>query len=277
MLSTEFLDQISVFETLRAYRGKIFCAEEHLARLEDSCEGIRKPLPVGKGELKHWMTATLRESTFPDAMMRLSVHWKNDLEGIFLLIIREFHAYPRQWYEKGVSLSTAVAKRWTLRAQDPQIKSSMYMSGVMAMLDERSTAPHEFIFLNETGYVAEGSVSNLFIVCPALDKPVSIPHVKGGVKSKRLLTPAVSSGILRGVTRGIIIDLAKKIGLEVAETFFSRHDVYGAEECFMANTSSEVLPVVLVDGHEIGKGKPGRITQVLAQDLKKYIQGTLKK
>ena len=257
-MSAEFLDQVSVFETLRAYGGKIFCIDAHLARLEDSCEGIGRPLPFEKGELKHWIARALQESALSDARVRFSLHWKNDVEGAILVIVREFRGYPGVWYEKGVRLSTAVAKRWTLRAQDPQIKSSMYMSGVLAALDERRPAPHEFIFLNEAGYVAEGSVSNLFIV-----------------KAKRLLTPAARSGILRGVTRGIVIDLAKKRGLGVAETLFTRHDVYGAEECFMANTSSEVLPVVSVDGRDIADGQPGAITQTLAQDFKKYIHKTL--
>ncbi len=254
-LSAEFLDQVSCFETLRAYCGKIFCVASHLARLEDSCEGIGRTLPVKKDELERWIVASLRESTFRDAMIRLSIHWKEGIEGVFLLIIREFSGYPSPWYEKGVNLSTAIARRWTLRAQDPQIKSSAYLSGVFAALDQRGAATHEFIFLNEAGYITEGSVSNLFIV-----------------KAKRLLTPAVSSGILRGVTRGLVIDLAKKRGHPIAETFLTRHDVYSADECFMANTSSEVLPVVSVDGRDIAEGKPGVITRSLAQDFKKYIQ-----
>ena len=259
-MSAKLLDRVSVFETLRAYSGKIFCLAAHLERLEDSCEGIGHPLPLGKDELERWIAAQLRESAFPDAMIRFSVHWKAKLEGALLLMIREFRGHPASWYEKGVHLSTAVAKRWSLRAQNPQIKSSMYMSGVMAALDQRRSDPHEFIFLNEAGYVAEGSVSNLFIV-----------------KAKSLLTPAVHSGILRGVTRGLVMDLAKKRGLEVVETFFTRHDVYSADECFMANTSSEVLPVVSVDGREIGAGTPGVITQRLAQDFKKYTLGKIKK
>ena len=151
----------------------------------------------------------------------------------------------------------------------------MVMSGVLAALDGRRPAPHEFIFMNEAGVVAEGSVSNLFIVNHALDTRLRISQVKGGVKAKRLLTPAARSGILRGVTRGTVIDLAKKRGLSVAETLLTRHDIYSAEECFMANTSSEVLPVVSVDGRDIAAGKPGVITQTLAQDFKKYVHRTL--
>lgn len=134
------------------------------------------------------------------------------------------------------------------------------MNGVLAELGKGDDPPHEFIFLNEAGYVAEGSVSNLFIV-----------------KAKRILTPAVSSGILRGVTRGAVIALAQKSRIPVTETFLTRHDIYGADECFIANTSSEVLPAVQVDGRRIGEGKPGEITKILAQGFKKLVQEEIKK
>jgi len=239
---------------LRAYGGKIFCLDAHLARLADSCAGIGKPPPFETDALARWVKAALLKSACPDAMIRCSLHWKNELEGAWLVIIRKFLGYPRRWYETGVSLSTTVVKRWTLRAQNPQIKSSVYMNGVLAELDGRTADQHEFIFLNEAAAVAEGSVSNLFIV-----------------KTKRLLTPAVSSGILRGVTRAAVIDLAKKSGLPVVETILSRHDFYSADECFMANTSSEVLPVVSVDTRRIADGRPGLITETLARDFKKYV------
>ena len=270
MLPVEYLNEVSCFESLRAYRGNIFCFDSHLDRLEDSCEGIGKSLPLSKKDLKRWITGALGESGFRDAVMRFSVHWHSIKQGICLIIIREFLGYPNRWYKNGVHLSTAVAKRWSLRAQNPQIKASTYVSGVLTTLDQQKAMPHEFIFLNELGFVAEGSISNLFIINPAHDIR-SVPVI-GGVKSKRILTPSISSGILRGVTRGTVIDLAKKRDMEVVETFLTRHDIYSAEECFMANTSSEVLPVVSVDGRTIANGKPGWITNLLARDFRTFVK-----
>ena len=155
---------------------------------------------------------------------------------------------------------TTAVRRWTLRAQDSQIKSSAFVGGVMAFLEQGSSTAQELIFLNQEGNVSEGTISNIFIV-----------------REKRLLTPAAGSGILRGVTRGIVMDLARKRGMEVKETFFSRHDIYSAEECFMTNTSSEVLPVVSVDRRKIADGRPGSVTKILAVDFKAFIKQELGK
>ena len=258
MLPLELLDRIACFETLRAYEGKVFCLSEHLERLADSCKGIDRVPPLKKTELKRWVMRVLKESAFPNARLRLSVHWINEHEGILLLMVWNFKQHPKTWYEKGVDLSTTTVKRWTLRAQDPQLKSSMFVSGVLAVLDQGDRDAHEIIFLNQDGTVSEGTVSNIFMV-----------------KGKRLLTPGVSSGILRGVTRGTVIGLAKKRGLEVSETVLSRHELYNADECFMTNTSSEVLPVVSLDGRRIADGRPGPITRTLGKDFKAHLRKTL--
>lgn len=186
--------------------------------------------------------------------MRIGVHGSGSGEGRLVLIIREFRSHPRRFYEKGISLKTAVSRRWTPKAQDPQIKASQFVNGVMAFLDERARAFGELVFLGSGGTVAEGSVSNIFVV-----------------RRKRLLTPSVASGILRGVTRAVVLDLARKKRLETTETFLTRHDIYSAGECFITNTSSEILPVVGVDGRKIGDGKPGPVTRMLAREFKSVI------
>ncbi len=167
-------------------------------------------------------------------------------------IVRSFVSYPRGIYEKGVELKTAVHRRWTLRAQDPQIKSSQYLSGVLACLDSSRPLPPEIIFLGQDQCVAEGTVSNLFVVNPA-------PARRGGAKT--VLTPPAGSGILRGVTREVVMDLARRLGFQVVERPLTRHEVYSAEECFITNTSSEVLPVVAFDRRRIGSGVPGPVTR----------------
>lgn len=252
------LDQIACFETLRIYGRQIFGLDEHLIRLHDSCRAIGKTLNLSVSELKKWCCETLKNSGFADSLFRLSVHWENEKKGHLVAIIKEFEPYPPEFYEKGICIQTAVQRRWTLRAQDAQTKTSQFMNGVLAVLDRGEKAVNELIFLAQTGFVTEGTVSNIFILASSY----------GRVKEKRLLTPSVSSGILRGVTRASAIELAEKRGWKCAETYLTRHEIYNAQECFLTSTLSEILPVVKVDGRQIGSGKPGIVTQTLLKDFK---------
>lgn len=236
---------------MRVYKARVFRFSEHLSRLEASCRALGEELPLGKDGLERWLQESLSESGQVEATLRVSCHWAEGGQGRLLVFVSPFEGHPRAWYEEGVSLRTSASRRWTLKAQDPQIKSSQYVSGVLAMLDKGELKAHELLFLGSGGTVAEGTVSNLFIV-----------------KEKCLLTPSVASGILKGVTRGVVIGLARKRGWKVLETELTRHEFYTADECFLTNTSSEVLPVVSVDGRAVGRGKPGPLTRTLGDDFK---------
>jgi branched-chain amino acid aminotransferase len=250
-LPLAFADVLSVFESLRAYGGKILCLEEHLRRLLDSSKALARPLPLPAKELGAWLKASLKESGFADATMRVSVHWKDAHGGEIVLFVRHFVSHPKEWYENGVTLATTVGRRASPRAQDVQAKSSQYVGGVLAYLDA-ARPPHEFLFLGPDGTAAEGTVSNVFIV-----------------KRKCLLTPPAASGILKGVTRDLVLASGARCGLRTLETPLTRHDLYTADECFITNTSSEVLPVVAVDGRRIADGRPGRWTKALGRDFQR--------
>ncbi len=253
-LSVDEIDRVAAFETLRVYEGRIFRLAEHMERLEASCESIGRVLPFPQEQIAGWLKEELKLSAFQNATLRISVHHRDDQSGFLLLMAREFLSHPAIWYESGVSVRTTVSQRWTLKAQDPQVKASQYVSGVLAFLDKGDLAAHELVFLSNGGMVAEGTVSNLFIL-----------------KKKTLLTPSLSSGILKGVTRGFVIDLARKRQWAVRETMLTRHDFYSADECFLTNTSSEILPIIEMDGRSIGAGSPGPLTQTLAADFKKCL------
>lgn len=252
-LPLEAVDHVSCFETMRAYRGKVFHCREHLERLSDSCKALSRPLGIETEEIEAWLHGSLKEHRWKNALLRLAVHFDgvSGNEGRFVLFLREFKSHPSAWYKKGVALKTTARRRFDFKAQDPQIKASQFMNGVLAVLDESGPSAHELLFFGPCGTVAEGTVSNVFIV-----------------KDKQVLTPAVSSGILRGVTRAVVLDLAEKRGFKTVETLLTRHEIYTADECFMTNTSSEVLPVTSVDGRTIGAGVPGPITRFLAADFK---------
>ena len=246
---------MSAFETLRVYGGHFFHLAEHWRRLQWSCAGLDKSLPVSSEEMTRWVENVLGESGWKDAILRVSIHWDSSESGILLAIAREFKSHPKEWYDKGVELKTAVQRRPDPKADNPQIKCSQYAAGVLALLDQGEEKAHELLFLGPGGMVAEGTVSNIFII-----------------KEKRVLTPSAGSGILSGVTRSFVIGLCRARGLEVCETYLTRHEIYNAEECFMTNTSSEVLPVVKVDGRTVGSGLPGPVTKILSDDFKQYLE-----
>lgn len=253
-LALRYLDEVHFFETMRAYDGEVFLLNEHLKRLHETCHSAGQLADVRAVE--GWLKESLKKSSYENALLRLSWHPQKS-GGQWTIIIREFKNYPEDLFKKGVSLRTVTPRRWTSRAQDPQLKASQYVSGVLAYNDMQGQNFHELIFFSEQGLVAEGSVSNVFII-----------------KQKRLLTPPSASGILKGVTRDFVLCVAKKHGFETTERCLTRHELYNAEECFMTNTSSEILPVVEIDKRGIGDGKPGPQTLLLRQ---KFLRERLKK
>lgn len=228
---------------MRAYTGSLFRLEEHLKRLAGSSAGLGREFPGPPDSVADWVREALDESGMDESVLRLSFHWVSRDSGESVVLVREFHGLPRERYENGVHLSTAVSRRPLARSQDAQMKSSQFMGGVLAVLDE---GKGERLLLGPLGTVAEGTVSNIFIV-----------------RGKSLLTPSVASGILKGVTRGVVMELAPKSGIGTQECFLTRHEIYNADECFMTNTTSEILPVVQLDGRRIGAGRPGLVTKTL--------------
>ena len=239
---------------MRVYDGKFFRFDEHCSRLTESCHSLARPFPEGRRVIQTWIAACHKETGLENALLRLAVYWKAETsEGEWVLSLTPFERHPDCWYEKGVELVSSVLRRPSAKAQDPQIKSSQYVTGVLAHMDKKG-GPHEIILFSPPGTAAEGTVANIFIV-----------------KENSLLTPHAASGILRGVTRDTAMALARQNAVTVKETFLTRHELYTADECFMTNTSSEILPVVKVDKRLIGDGVPGDVTGQLRAAFKKEI------
>jgi len=250
-----FLYGDGVFETLRAYRGRIFRLTEHLARLERSASALGMALPVARERLADLARESLTRNQLQEAYLRITVSRGPGEIGLdpalcksptLVVIAKPFEPYPESFYTDGVSVTIAQTRRNPPEALPPHVKSLNFLNNVLAKMEANTAGSHEALLLNHRGEVTEGTTSNVFVV-----------------QGKRLRTPAVECGLLAGITRGIVLQLARETGIPAEETRLTVRDLTDAEECFLTNTTQEVLPVTRVDGRSIGDGRPGQITRRL--------------
>lgn len=235
------LEEPGVFETMRSYNGRLFKFNEHLGRLFASANSIG--ISLKKSSLKALIESEFKKSKIKNGSIRVAVDRKSGIDIIF----GPQKIYPKEFFENGVEIVSVPVKRNSVESQNPKIKSRDFLWGVMAKLDHtNSKDSFEAILLNENGYITEGTVSNIFIV-----------------KDNELITPPGYCGVLEGITRGYVIELARKLKVEFKEDILTRHDIYNADEAFLTNTSMEIMPVVKFDERTIGSGRPGKITKRL--------------
>ncbi len=257
-----------VFEGIRIYQGNIFRLDEHLERLEQSAKAILLSLPWSRAEIAGFTCETCRQNGLADGYIRLVVTrgvgdlglspWLCPVPSIFI-IASKIALYPAEHYTTGLAIVTVPTRRINPAALPPTVKSLNYLNNIMAKIEARQFGALEAIMLNDQGYVAECTGDNIFIV------------YKG-----ELITPAASQGALRGITRSAILDIAQELGLPLRQADLTRYDVWNADECFLTGTAAEVIPVVKLDGREIGTGRPGEITaRVLASFRRRVLtEGT---
>jgi branched-chain amino acid aminotransferase len=163
--------------------------------------------------------------------------------------------YPREHYEQGLRIVTAATQRTQSAALSPRIKSLKYLNNIMAKLEGLQAGCVEALMLNHKGEVAECTGDNIFVV-----------------RGTKLLTPPPDAGILEGITRNAVMELAHSAGIDCREQTLVRHDLYTADECFLTGTAAEVIPVVEIDGRKIGAGVPGPITARLTRDFHSLVR-----
>jgi len=252
-----------VFEGIRLYEGNVFRLEEHLERLEYSAKAILLKLPLSRRELAEATCETCRQNGLRDAYIRLVVTrgvgdlglapWLCPKPSLFI-IASKIALYPQEHYDNGLSIVTVPTRRINPAALPSTVKSLNYLNNILGKIEARQFGALEAIMLNDQGYIAECTADNIFIV-----------H-KG-----EILTPAASQGALKGVTRGTIFDIAVEIGVPIREANLTRYDAWCADECFLTGTGAEVIPVVKLDGREIGTGKPGPITQRVLASFRRRV------
>jgi len=256
-----------VFEGIRAYHGRVFKLVEHLDRLFNSARALLLALPLSKKQFEEAVLETLRANRLKDAYIRLVVSRGAGDLGLdprkcgaptIFIITDKITLYPQEFYEKGLTVITSSVRRNISDALNPSIKSLNYLNNVLAKAEaSRQDAP-EAILLNREGYVAECTGDNLFVV-----------------KENVLITPPTWAGALEGITRNIVMDIARnKLKLLVKEEIFTPYDVYVGDEVFLTGTAAEVVPVTQVDGRIIGQGKPGKTTIKLMKEFKELTKLT---
>ncbi|MFA4028622.1 MAG: hypothetical protein GDYSWBUE_000638 [Candidatus Fervidibacterota bacterium] len=244
-----------VFEGIRVYGGKVFRLDEHIDRLYESAHCIWLKIPMTKEEMRQAILQTVRANRLTDAYIRVVVTrgvgdlgldpWKCSNPSIIIIADR-IELFPSQLYENGIEAVIVSTRRNSPQALNPAIKSLNYLNNILAKIEAKSAGKQEAIMLTIDGYVAEGSGENIFIV-----------------KNGCLHTPPVYMGILRGITRGVVLELACKLNIPAYETVLTPRDLYTADECFLTGTGAEIVPIVAIDERTINGGKPGPITRQL--------------
>ena len=244
-----------VFEGLRSYSGTVFRLDAHLDRLWASARAICLEIPLSKAAVAKAVNDTLAANKLSDGYVRLVVTRGAGSLGLdpnrttnpqVIVIADTISLYPREFYEQGLKIVTAATQRVQSAALSPRIKSLNYLNNIMAKLEGLRAGCVEALMLNHKGEVAECTGDNVFVV-------------RSGV----LLTPPPDAGILEGITRNAVMELARAAGIDCREATLTRHDLYTADECFLTGTAAEVIPVVDIDGRMIGAGTPGPITKQL--------------
>lgn len=264
-LDRGFLYGYGLFETVRSYGGRVFRLDRHLARLMRGAEVLGLASGLDAAELERAMYRTPEANGLADARIRLTVaagEGERSLDmppsgSLTVLVVAEPLHVAGRMYEEGISAVVVSARR---NSQSPvsAIKSLNYLDGLLARAEAEARGADEAILLNDRGYIAECSSSNIFLV-----------------SSGRLLTPSVASGILPGVTREAVLEVAAEQGIESVEGDIARDELTRADEVFITTSVREVVPVVAVDGRAVGSGKPGPVTGRLAAAYRQLMQREL--
>jgi branched-chain amino acid aminotransferase len=246
-----------VFEGIRIYSGRIFECRAHLDRLYESAQRIRLQIPYTKQELNDAMVSTMRANQRTEGYIRLVVTRGQGTLGMnpfhccepnVFIIVDSIALYPPEMYEGGMEVIVANTRRCSPDMLDPQVKSLNYLNNIRAKVECVEAGVPEAIMLNHLGHVAECTGDNLFLV-----------------EDGALVTPPPESGILKGVTRGVVMRLASRENIDVKEEPLELSRLYQGQECFLTGTAAEVIPVTKIDSRPIGDGQVGPITRKLIE------------
>jgi len=252
-----------IFEGIRIYGGHIFRLAEHIRRFYDSAKSILLELPTTPDALEQALQEGVKRYGKDEGYIRLvATRGPGDLgldpakcaAPTLFFIIDTISLYPEKFYREGIPVVTASSRRLPADGLDPRVKTLNYLNNIMAKVEAKQAGCIEAVMLNHRGEVAECTADNIFMV-------------RDGI----LATPAPHCGILQGITRQTVLELAAAEGIAARETVLTRFDLYTADECFMTGSGAEIVPVVRIDGRTVGSGLPGEVTEKLRLAFKKLV------
>ena len=260
-----FLFGYGLYETLRVYNGKYFRLDAHLKRLNKSAQTLSIPLDTGK--IKEIIHETTQRNPYENGRLRLTLtlgpgnlilDHDSCTNPTILCTAVEYKPFPPETYAKGYSIIIFNGRR-NSQSIISGMKATSFIESSLAKQKAHQMNAEDALLLNEKGLLAEASSSNVFVV-------------NHGV----LKTPKTGGGLLPGVTRQVVIELAGSLGLKFKEADIRLSELKTVDEVFLTNSMFEVLPVVKIDGRPVGSGKPGVITGKLAAAYKQLVQTELK-
>ena len=260
-----FLYGDGVFEGIRAYNGRVFKLKEHVDRLYDSAKAIAMDIPISREEMSEAILETLRKNNLRDAYIRPIVSRGNGDLGLdprkcerpnIIVIAQGWGAMYGDLYEVGLTGVSVAIRRNAPDALSPNIKSLNYLNNILAKIEANEKGGDEAVFLDNNGFVSEGSGDNIFVV-----------------KNGKVLTPFTINN-LKGITRATAIELLEEMGIKVIETNLGLFDLYTADEIFVTGTAAESAPLTKLDGRHIGTGKPGPLTKKMVDAFEYITQNT---
>lgn len=260
-----FLYGDGVFEGIRAYNGRVFKLKEHVDRLYDSAKAIAMDIPISREEMSEAILETLRKNNLRDAYIRPIVSRGNGDLGLdprkcerpnIVVIAQGWGAMYGDLYEVGLTGVSVAVRRNAPDALSPNIKSLNYLNNILAKIEANEKGGDEAIFLDNNGFVSEGSGDNIFVV-----------------KNNKVLTPYTINN-LKGITRATAIELLAEMGYDTIETNLGLFDLYTADEIFVTGTAAESAPLTKLDGRIIGNGKPGPLTKKMVDAFEYITQNT---
>jgi len=260
VLDYGFLYGFGLFETMRAYEGQVFRLDSHLNRLARSAKILG--LPIGVTDLEDAVMATIQANQLGDARIRITVSIGEGSmvpdpstckQPTVLILAGDYHPYLEQIYQKGFRAVISSIRR---NSGSPlsRLKSANYLENMLAKQEARAAGVDEALCLNEKGLLAEASMSNIFLV-------------DDGV----LRTPGEESGILPGVTRGVVLESASRLGISTLEHDVRLDEIAEAQESFLTNSLIEIMPLTEIAGRHVGSGRPGPVTRRLMADYKELV------
>lgn len=258
-----FLYGDGLFEGIRAYGRKVFKLREHVRRLFFGANALGIEMSVTEEHFVNSVLEVCRTNELVDGYIRVSVSRGVTLgldprkcnEPTTVISTSQLALYPEEMYQNGLEVITCSTRVPPAQAIDPRIKSlGKYVCNIQAKMEANMVNAGEGLMLNVEGFVAECTGDNIFVV-----------------KDGKIGTPPATAGILEGITRETVMNLARIDGIEVTEKMMTLFDIFTADECFLTGTAAEVIPMVMLDGRKIGTGKPGETTKKLMRAFKAYV------